>query len=1126
MRLSIGWSRQNWQPARRRNLLERLRRPDYPNLVSLVLDDLQQPGSGGFGSLPIHGLLLLDQLDACVRLKPDLLNQSKFVNIYLSKLRPNDDRDLQRDVAARQAHLDRLWSFVERLAPTHNSLKVHVLHHRLQFDQQRGIYDKPRFMAYIQLPRAASYVNRKYIEQTAMRRYAADLNTDFRGMTLLPPVGNDEPLVQSYLQHFFLTEMTYEPYEPYLDDTYLKHTFAKTKIVHGLGDAEQWSSWLPPEQFQQLKQRVDIEFAATNRRYFSGDEPVRIDLYVKNVPTLIVKVYEVNTDNFYRQHGKEVNTDVNLDGLVANFEQTYDYQEPALRRVARHFEFPKLVKPGVYVIDFIGNGRSSRAVVRKGQLQYLVRTSTAGQIFTVLNEDSEKLSDASLWLAGHEYRADEDGLITVPFSTRPGRQPIVLSHGTLSTLETFQHEAENYQLQAGIYVDRESLLARHTAQVIVRPALYLNGTPVTLSVLENVRLTLTSTDLDGVAVTEEISDFKLFEDRESVHEFKVPERLATIHFSLTAKVQNLSQNKKVDLSVSNSFQLNGIDKTDAVEDLHLLKVESGYVLELLGKTGEPRPDRPIQLVLKHRDFKAPVHVTVRSDAQGQVALGPLADLQTVTATAPSEITRSWPLRQDQHSLYGTLHGQEGTSLTLPYMGQATEAERAELSLIEVRGGQFVADRFAALKIANGMIVMSDLARGNYELLLKKTNQRVQIKIAAGKVEQGYVLGERRQLELRGQQPLQITSLSVQDEQLEVRLAGAGKFARVHIFATRYEPAYGVYGYLGAVRDREPTAVLRVAQTSLFASGRKLGDEYRYIIDRKYATKFPGNMLPRPSLLLNPWAVRKTETGTQQAVAGDDFAAEAPAEMSSRAGSPRSGKGGQQRADSPNLDFLAAGSAVLVNLVPDENGVITLDREQLKAYQRVWVVAVDPRSTVCRSVALPAGEKNFVDLRLQQGLDPEKHFTQQKRVSVIGRQQTFTLADIGTARLETYDSLTKVHSLMVTLSKNPTLVEFGFILNWDQLSDQEKREKYSKYACHELSFFVYQKDRDFFDKVALPYLRNKKDKTFLDRWLVGEDLGEYLESWQYAQLNTAERVLLARRATGRADGDAATDQGPG
>ena len=61
-------------PDRRRQLLQRLTRPDYPNLAQLVVDDLNYQNSGGFGSLGIHRQLLLSQLDECLKLKPDLLN--------------------------------------------------------------------------------------------------------------------------------------------------------------------------------------------------------------------------------------------------------------------------------------------------------------------------------------------------------------------------------------------------------------------------------------------------------------------------------------------------------------------------------------------------------------------------------------------------------------------------------------------------------------------------------------------------------------------------------------------------------------------------------------------------------------------------------------------------------------------------------------------------------------------------------------------------------------------------------------------------------------------------------------------------------------------------------------------
>ena len=65
---------------------------------------------------------------------------------------------------------------------------------------------------------------------------------------------------------------------------------------------------------------------------FAADEPVRLDLFVKNVPNLLVKVFEVNTFNFYRTQQREVDTDINLDGLVPNAEETHAYAEPPLRR--------------------------------------------------------------------------------------------------------------------------------------------------------------------------------------------------------------------------------------------------------------------------------------------------------------------------------------------------------------------------------------------------------------------------------------------------------------------------------------------------------------------------------------------------------------------------------------------------------------------------------------------------------------------------------------------------------------------------------------------------------------------------------------------------------------------------
>src|SRR6185437_460827 len=67
-----------------------------------------------------------------------------------------------------------------------------------------------------------------------------------------------------------------------------------------------------------------------------------------------------------------------------------------------------------------------------------------------------------------------------------------------------------------------------------------------------------------------------------------------------------------------------------------------------------------------------------------------------------------------------------------------------------------------------------------------------------------------------------------------------------------------------------------------------------------------------------------------------------------------------------------------------------------------------------------------------------------------------------------------------------------------------------------NFFVWKKDRAFFETVVKPYLANKKDKTFLDQWLLGDDVARYMEPWRHGRLNVVERVLLSRRIAGEPD----------
>jgi len=272
------------------------------------------------------------------------------------------------------------------------------------------------------------------------------------------------------------------------------------------------------------------------------------------------------------------------------------------------------------------------------------------------------------------------------------------------------------------------------------------------------------------------------------------------------------------------------------------------------------------------------------------------------------------------------------------------------------------------------------------------------------------------------------------------------------------------------------------------------------------------MLTRPGLLLNPWEIRSTDLdalgnqageGASMTRGGAAGAVEAPKAMPAKKMKAQAGPQG-----GTNLDFLASAAPVIYNLVPDKDGVVRIERKMLGDRQHVQIYAEDLQNASWRTLTLPEVPTKFADQRLARNLDSAKPFTQKKEITVLDTGKSLTLADILTSELETYDTLSGVYSLLNTL--NSHLAEFAFVLNWPKLKDDEKLAKYGEYACHELNLFLQHKDKPFFDKVVKPYLAHKKDKTFMDEYLLGLDLAKHLEAWAYTRLNIVERILLGSR----------------
>jgi hypothetical protein len=603
----------------------------------------------------------------------------------------------------------------------------------------------------------------------------------------------------------------------------------------------------------------------------------------------------------------------------------------------------------------------------------------------------------------------------------------------------------------------------------------------------------------------------------------VPERLAQLTVVLTGKIEVLSAGgEKRDLSASRTWTLNGIDKTDATSDGHLSNFEGNHVYELLGRNGEPLADRQVVFQIHCRGFGNPQMIALKTDEKGRIGLGALPGIAMVQAKTPNGRESRWDLADADRTWSSEIHAPAGRVTRVPWNVQGEPGDLAtRLSLLEMKAGTFTADHLAKLAIKEGFLEINGLAPGDYSLRMRGDERDFTIRVTEGRETAGWLLGKHRNLELKDAGALQITGMSTDNELLTVKLANTTPFTRVHIAASRFQPGKGLFGGLAGFTRFGVASGTPARNPNLFSAGRQIGDEYRYILERRYAKTYPGNMLTRPGLLLNPWEVRDTGLddlslqGMQQAgtTAGGRGEGLGAAKMEGKPGAGEGDPGGAIAGT--NLDFLAAPAPVLYNLLPDKDGVVRIERKALGDRQHVQVYAEDLANATWRSFALPEVPTKFRDLRLARNLDPAKPFTQRKEVTVLDKGMSLTLADVLTSEMERYDTLGSVHALFTTLTGNPDLARFAWILRWPQLKDDEKLANYSEFACHELHFFLARKDPAFFAKVVKPALANKKDKTFLDDYLLENDLARYTQPVEFARLNVVEQALLGQRLEGAA-----------
>lgn len=1089
--------------AQRRSALAGLQDADLPGVVELIAADLAAgPSAPAFGSLAVHQALTLEQLHQLAGLHSALRADPAWVTAVLVRMRPDASVLDRADPAVRRAWLEALAGFVSGLGRAFTALKASVLGHLLLLDRREGQLDGDRLLAWLALPRSARWVDPDRHRDVRPEHLAAP------GAGLEEATGlgfiDEESLARERVEALLARDdpARWPALRELLAERWYEERLATARLLAGDPDSERWAHLLGPAALQALRDRVDIELGPENPDRWAADARVRLRVDVKNVERLSLQVFRINALAAYLATGDDVDASVDLDGLVAAHARTLERAEPPLRRTRHVLELPECDRPGTYVVELIGNGRASRALLRKGWLRHTVRVGPHGLVVHVRDEAGEPVTDATLWLGQRAFAPRADGSLLVPFTTRPGPVRALLVHGDITTVIRLHHPEERVNLRLSARLERESVVAGRIATLLLRPLLTVAGQPAPAGLLDEARVTVEVIDREDTRTAHTVEP-ELTDDAELPVDVRIPEDAVRIGVRLRARLRQLSTQQTLDLEACAEAEVNAVVGTELVEFPHLARSADGHALFVLGRTGEPRAHRAVSLILTHERVRLPLQRELTTDERGRIELGDLAGITALEARLSSGACARFHLRAPR-DVPATLHVVEGERFHLPAPGDA------DIVLTRLVDGAVVAGAPDQVERIDEAVAIGPLPAGTWRLRSLGWTQDVRVVVAPapgpGWARAGWVSTPSGQLEVPPAPPV-LQSLTVGEDQVVVRILGATPLTRVHLVATRFVPAPVLDGL--RLPPRAPARVPRAEPATAYLSGRDIGDEYRYVLDRRTQKRRPGTLLERPGLLLNPWALRTTTTAVMDAMGGGAWDARAAERAAPPpAAAPVSETAGPAPTLTGFVDFLPESARVLANLRPEE-GQIRVPLADLGGAMHVRAVLVDPR--LCSEVDLGLPEPPLVarDRRLRSAIDAAAHLVEDRRLE-SAPQGTALTVDPRSGRLEVVDTVRRAHEVLQALADLPELDTFRFVTRWPSLSEAERGALYSEHACHELHLFLAFKDPGWFGAVVRPYLENKRHKTFVDLWLLGQDLSAWCEPWAFGRLNAFERVLLGRR----------------
>lgn len=797
-----------------------------------------------------------------------------------------------------------------------------------------------------------------------------------------------DSLIENYIKYFFFnTDKTIKDFEKYINSKYLEKYYHISKVYKGI--EEQDTINYLKDKYQGLVNEIKLDICSYNKRKFDLGEDISIDVDLKNVTSVFVNIYEVNTESYYRTNQNAIPNSLSVEGLIATYEQTFIFNEKPQKIFNRKFNLEKIKnKRGVFIIEFIGNGRTSRALIKVGSLSLMSRVGGYGKMFFMLNEKCETLKKdetirRGIWFKDTFYSAKlDDGVIIIPYSKTSSQGKAIIVDGDFSEICEIEIPDEKYFLKGTFIANNESALMGNNMKVLFKPQLFANDRIIPLIRLKKSKITVNITKIENhvpIPILYIFDNIVVSDAQETVVEFQIPPKMSSLNLTFEAEIGNKSKQSNEKLMVNKNFTFDIEDQENQCVTVLLTKdSNNNSYLQVLGKNGEPKQKIYLKIISTHilNCFTLP-EINLTTDDNGIVCLGNISDYCSNISVSffyyGDSITKKFDLQfKENYNYPEKLDLLENEEIQLPLKRSTFPTENHTLDFYVALlkhnkndRNNIIADLSKDSSFLDykpyqdstdnsGKIIIKNLTAGNYKLLLRTLNKEISITVHKGRTKGlNFIETDTDIVEnSEHKNPISIESCKLNYEnkkvnEIKIKLNEKNINGRVHVFAYNYigkdsisKDINSIYSSATKHSNNKLTTWKNIYQSNII-----LSEELQYVLERKNQERFLGNNLEKPSLIMKRKFVRDTTTNDEVLDVGTKFNIPVNDILKNEMAKKMMDK----TLSSVNMltsfyNFLLNPAKVFANCFPNNDNEVIIKDASLDDYALFEIVAVDEKGS--------------------------------------------------------------------------------------------------------------------------------------------------------------------------------------